>query len=169
MANINTKFSQANQLFANWMDSYKKHPVMRRQIREAAMEVCTLLSGVDYLESNFRKLLARRLMKDGFDVYEEVIIPYTCAGYPLPIGHGFADIVLYLPHEDASIILELKTNGKDCSRQLQKYIKHWTYSKILFGVTINFHRDSITINDYEPEKEEGLGPEEVKCRTVAGC
>jgi hypothetical protein len=178
MANIQTKIQAAAQTFNSWIASYKTYPLVRRKIRESVVEVCTTLSGVDYLESNFRTLLARTLRSHGLEVYEEIIIPYTVAGYPLPIGHGFADIVIHLPESGGVVILELKANAKNCARQLQKYMRHWKYTgKVAFGMTINFHQDSISVNDYEEERQgEEIGSldpseyaQEVKRSTISGC
>lgn len=64
-------------------------------ITTAAQSVCDALVGIDYLENNFRILLARELRRM-YEVYEEVVIPYNFAG-SIPFGHGFADIVLMTP------------------------------------------------------------------------
>jgi len=97
-------------------------------------------------------MLARELRKS-YEVYEEVVIPYildTPFGLPfgLPFGHGYADIVVMT--DEGAIILELKTTKKDCKRQLDKYMKHWKYSKIKNGATINFVNDSVTVQFYSP-------------------
>ena len=106
-------------------------------ITQAAQETCEMLSGVDYLESNFRTQLARLLRAQKLDVYEEVIIPYVID--KIPFGHGFADIVILTP--DGAIILELKTTKKDCTRQVKKYLNHWRYTPVVGGATINFVGD----------------------------
>ena len=106
-------------------------------IAKAAQETCEMLSGVDYLECNFRTLLARLLRAQKLEVYEEIVIPYIID--KIPFGHGYADIVILTP--DGAILLELKTTKKDCTRQLQKYIRNWKYTKALGGATINFVGD----------------------------
>jgi len=110
---------------------------MEAIIGKAAQETCEMLSGVDYLESNFRTQLARLLRAQKLDVYEEVIIPYVID--KIPFGHGFADIVILTP--DGAIILELKTTKKDCTRQVKKYLNHWRYTPVVGGATINFVGD----------------------------
>jgi len=189
MSNINTKLNLLNKaqtLYTNFLDSYKEHPDLRKEIRKASVKICEELVGVDYLESNFRRMLARELSRRGLDVYQEVIIPYTFnahegyRGEPIPFGHGFADIVIYDRRSKSSIILELKITAKDCARQLGKYMRHWKYTPILFGMTVNFSKDSVYIQDYEQEKKEEkshfhLNPQrefnaqEVKCNTISGC
>ena len=117
-------------------------------ISKAAETVCELLSCVDYLENSFRVMLARQLRKElrkepkeqEYEVYEEVVIPYIID--KIPFGHGYADIVVMTP--EGAIILELKTTKKNCKRQLDKYIKHWKYTKVQGGATINFVNDSVT-------------------------
>lgn len=113
-------------------------------ISKAAQTVCEALSSIDYLENNFRVMLARELRK-GYEVYEEVVIPYVLE--KIPFGHGYADIVVMTP--EGAIILELKTTKKDCKRQLQKYIKHWKYCNVKCGATINFVNDAVTVNFYD--------------------
>ena len=96
-----------------------------------------MLSGVDYLEANFRTSLARLLRSQKLDTYEEIVVPYVID--KIPFGYGFVDIVIQTP--DGAIILELKTTKKDCTRQLQKYMKNWKYTPVLGGATINFVGD----------------------------
>jgi len=100
-----------------------------------------MLSGVDYFEANFRTLLARLLRSQKLEVFEEVVIPYVID--KLPFGHGYADIVILTP--DGAIILELKTTKKDCTRQVQKYIRNWKYTPVVGGATINFVNDEAKI------------------------
>jgi len=114
---------------------------MQSIIRKAAEDVAEMLSGVDYLEANYRTLLARLLRLQKLEVFEEVVIPYIID--KLPFGHGFADIVIQTP--DGAILLELKTTKKDCTRQLQKYLKNWRYTPVLGGATINFVNDEAKI------------------------
>ena len=114
------------------------------KISEAARKTCQAMSSVDYLENNFRVVLARELRKS-YDVYEEVVVPYILD--TIPIGHGYADIVVMTP--SGAIILELKVTKKDCTRQLQKYIKHWTYCKVKGGATINFINDQVNTCFYD--------------------
>lgn len=114
-------------------------------IVNAAQKVCEALSSMDYLENNYRVMLARELQKS-HEVYEEVVIPYILE--TIPFGHGYADIVVMT--DEGAIILELKTTKKDCKRQLDKYMKHWKYSKIKNGATINFVNDSVTTQFYSP-------------------
>jgi hypothetical protein len=114
-------------------------------ISKAAEHVCEVLSCVDYLENSFRTMLARQLRAElrkelQYEVYEEVVIPYIID--KIPFGHGYADIVVMTP--EGAIILELKTTKKNCKRQLDKYIKHWKYTKVQGGATINFVNDSVT-------------------------
>jgi hypothetical protein len=114
-----------------------------RDISNAAQKVCEMLASMDYLENNFRVMLARELRKS-YEVYEEVVIPYILE--TVPFGHGYADIVIMT--KKGAIILELKTTKKDCKRQLDKYMKHWKYSKVKNGATINFVNDSVTTQFY---------------------
>ena len=116
------------------------------KISEAARKTCQAMSSVDYLENNFRVGLARELRKS-YDVYEEVVVPYIINVDTIPIGHGYADIVVMTP--SGAIILELKVTKKDCTRQLQKYIKHWTYCKVKGGATINFINDQVNTCFYD--------------------
>lgn len=115
-------------------------------ISDAAQKVCEALSSMDYLENNYRVMLARELRKS-HEVYEEVVIPYVLP-FGLPFGHGYADIVVMT--DEGAIILELKSTKKDCKRQLDKYMKHWKYSKIKNGATINFVNDAVTTQFYSP-------------------
>ncbi len=114
---------------------------MQSVITKAAQDVAEMLSGVDYLECNFRTSLARLLRSQKLDIYEEIVIPYVTN--QIPFGHGFADIVVQTP--DGAILLELKTTKKDCTRQLQKYIRNWKYTPVLGGATINFVGDEAKI------------------------
>lgn len=114
---------------------------MQTILTNAAQNVAEMLSGVDYLESNFRTSLARLLRSQKLDVYQEVVIPYIVN--QIPFGHGFADIVIQT--QDGAIILELKTTKKDCTRQLQKYLKNWRYTPVVGGATINFVNDEAKI------------------------
>ena len=107
---------------------------MEAIITKATQDVAEMLKGVDYLEANFRTLLARLLRSQKLDVYEEVVIPYIVN--QIPFGHGFADVVILTT--DGAILLELKTTKKDCTRQLQKYLRNWRYTPVLGGATINF-------------------------------
>ena len=125
----------------NHIDHHKMDLPRRRQIEKAAQDVCKMLSGVDYIECNFRTLLARQLRRQSLEVYEEIVIPYMID--KIPFGHGFADIVIVMP--DGAIILELKTTKKDCTRQLQKYLQNWRYTKVVGGATINFITDEAKI------------------------
>lgn len=114
---------------------------MQAILTKAAQDVAEMLSGVDYLECNFRTLLARLLRSQKLDIYEEIVIPYIVK--QMPFGHGFADIVIQTP--DGAILLELKTTKKDCTRQLQKYLKNWRYTPVVGGATINFVNDEAKI------------------------
>ena len=114
---------------------------MQAIIKKAAQDVAEMLSGVDYLEANFRTLLARLLRSQKLDVYEEVVIPYVID--KIPFGHGFVDIVILTP--DGAILLELKTTKKDCTRQLQKYLRNWKYTPVVGGATINFVGDEAKV------------------------
>ena len=116
---------------------------MQSIITKAAQDVAEMLRGVDYLEANFRTLLARLLRSQKLDVYEEVVIAFVNATNQIPFGHGFVDIVVQTP--DGAILLELKTTKKDCTRQLQKYIRNWKYTPVLGGATINFVNDEAKI------------------------
>jgi hypothetical protein len=116
---------------------------MQAIITKAAQDVAEMLSGVDYLEANFRTSLARLLRSQKLDVYEEVVIAYVNATNQIPFGHGYADIVIQTP--EGAIILELKTTKKDCTRQLQKYLKNWRYTLVLGGATINFVGDEAKV------------------------
>jgi len=124
------------------------------KISEAAQKTCEAMSSVDYLESNFRAMLARELRKS-YDVYEEVVVPYILNVDPIPIGHGYVDIVVMTAA--GAIILELKITKKDCTRQLQKYMKHWTYCRVKGGATINFVNDQVSTCFYDLLKVKG-GP-----------
>ena len=115
---------------------------MEAIVSQAAQAVCEMLSGVDYLESNFRNLLARQLRQKALVVHEEVVVAYIIE--ELPFGHGFVDIVIQTPN--GAILLELKTTKKDCTRQLQKYIRNWKYTPVVGGATINFVNDEAKIN-----------------------
>ena len=115
---------------------------MEAIVSQAAQAVCEMLSGVDYLESNFRNLLARQLRQKALVVHEEVVVPYITN--QIPFGHGFVDIVIQTPN--GAILLELKTTKKDCTRQLQKYIRNWKYTPVVGGATINFVNDEAKIN-----------------------
>ncbi len=112
----------------------------RTTITEAAENVCATLRGVDYAEGHFRVLLARRL-RQKYDVYEEVVIPFV--EQVIPFGFGKADIVLMVPH--GAILLELKIVRKDCQRQLDRYLKHWSYSPVVGGATVHFVDDAVTL------------------------
>ena len=79
----------------------------RIAITSAAEKVCKSLASADYLESNFRVTLARELRKS-FEVYEEVVVPYTLD--VIPIGQGYVDIVVIT--SDGAILLELKITKK---------------------------------------------------------
>tara|TARA_B110000977_G_scaffold162680_1_gene208282 strand:- start:111 stop:464 length:354 start_codon:yes stop_codon:yes gene_type:complete len=114
---------------------------MEAVIAKTAQDVAEMLSGVDYLEANFRTLLARLLRSQKLEVCEEVVIPYVID--KIPFGHGFADIVILTP--DGVILLELKTTKKDCTRQVQKYIRNWKYTPVLGGATINFVGDEAKV------------------------
>ena len=114
---------------------------MQSILTKAAQDVAEMLRGVDYLEANFRTLLARLLRSQKLEVFEEVVIPYLVN--QIPFGHGFADVAILTP--DGAILLELKTTKKDCSRQLQKYLKNWRYTPVLGGATINFVNDQAKI------------------------
>ena len=115
---------------------------MEAIVSQAAQAVCEMLSGVDYLESNFRNLLARQLRQKALVVHEEVVVAYIVN--QIPFGHGFVDIVVQTPQ--GAILLELKTTKKDCTRQLQKYIRNWNYTPVVGGATINFVNDEAKIN-----------------------
>jgi hypothetical protein len=115
----------------------------RTAITSAAEKVCESLSSADYLESNFRVMLARELGKS-FEVYEEVVVPYIFD--TVPMGHGYVDIVVMTP--DGAIILELKITKKNCYRQLKKYITHWNYCAVKCGATINFVNDTVKTTFY---------------------
>ena len=114
---------------------------MQAILKKAAQDVAEMLSGVDYLEANFRTLLARLLRSQKLEVCEEIVVPYVID--KLPFGHGFVDIVILTP--DGAIILELKTTKKDCTRQLHKYLKNWRYTPVVGGATINFVGDEAKI------------------------
>jgi hypothetical protein len=114
---------------------------MQAIIAKSAQNVAEMLSGVDYLESNFRTSLARLLRSQKLEVCEEIVVPYVID--KIPFGHGFVDIVILTP--DGAILLELKTTKKDCTRQLQKYLKNWRYTPVVGGATINFVGDEAKI------------------------
>ena len=114
---------------------------MEAVIANAAQNVAEMLSGVDYFECNFRTQLARMLRSQKLDVYEEIVVPYVID--KIPFGHGFVDIVILTPN--GAILLELKTTKKDCSRQLQKYLRNWKYTLVLGGATINFNGDEAKV------------------------
>ena len=114
---------------------------MQSILTKAAQDVAEMLIGVDYLEANFRTLLARLLRSQKLEVFEEVVIPYVTN--QIPFGHGFADIAIIT--QDGAILLELKTTKKDCTRQLQKYIRNWKYTPVVGGATINFVNDEAKI------------------------
>jgi hypothetical protein len=118
-------------------------------ISKAADDVCEALGSADYLENNFRVMIARELRRklrtEGCEIYEEVVIPYIIDS--IPFGHGFADVVVVT--SEGSIILELKTTKKNCKRQLDKYMKHWKYSNLHGGATINFVNDTVTTHFYK--------------------
>jgi len=116
---------------------------MEAVIAKTAQDVAEMLSGVDYLESNFRTVLARLLRSQKLEVFEEVVIPYVNATNQIPFGHGFVDIVILTPN--GAILLELKTTKKDCTRQLQKYMKNWRYTPVVGGATINFNGDEAKV------------------------
>ena len=123
-------------------------------ISNSADAVCKALGSADYLENNFRVMLARELRRElrelrelrdhPAEIYEEVVIPYIIDS--VPFGHGFADVVVVT--SEGSIILELKTTKKNCKRQLDKYMKHWKYNKLHGGATINFVNDTVTTHFY---------------------
>lgn len=115
----------------------------RIAITTAAEKVCEALASADYLESNFRVTLARELRKT-FDVYEEVVVPYTLD--VIPIGQGYVDIAVMT--SGGAILLELKTTKKKSYRQLCKYIKHWKYCPVKCGATIHFVNDTVTTTFY---------------------
>lgn len=118
--------------------------LQRISLEEMVQNVCSTLSSADYLENNFRVVLARLLRQNGYHVYEEVVIPYTLPQDKIPFGHGFADIVVMVA--DGAILLELKASKKDCKRQLGKYLRHWSYSNIVYGATVNFVQDTACVD-----------------------
>ena len=120
---------------------------MKSNILSISRDVKDLCKSCDYLESNFRNLLARRLRQTGLEVYEEVPVVYTFDTDPIPFGHGFMDIVIFDRSQNGYIILELKITTKDARRQLKKYMRHFKYGNILYGVCINFTRDDIEFNE----------------------
>jgi hypothetical protein len=123
-------------------------PQLKQSIMDAAADVCGSLQGVDYVEANFRTLLTRALRVRGHTVYEEVVIPYVLLpDEAIPIGHGFADIVIIVPR--GAVILELKASRKNCQRQLSKYLRHWTYCPVYFGATVNFVADTVHVDYVE--------------------
>lgn len=151
----------------------KTHANIRKDIRNASKEIADLLAGEEYLESNFRKLLSRQLKYKGYDVYQEVPIVYRADGNAIPFGHGFIDIIIRRPR--GVIILELKITTKNCKKQLKRYIRHWTHTTVLFGMTINFVSDNVIIEDVESftktikeEPQQSLD-KWVKTATISGC
>lgn len=151
----------------------KTYSNIRKDVRNTSKEVADLLSGEEYLESNFRKLLSRQLKNKGYDVYQEVPLTYRLDGDPIPFGHGFMDIVIRRP--SGVIILELKITPKNCKKQLIRYIRHWTHTRVLFGMTINFVSGNVIIEDVESyvknikqESQQRLD-KWVKEATISGC
>ena len=117
-------------------------------IRECANEVAEILSTCEYLESNFRRILARMLREKGLIVFEEVPITYSFEDTRIPFGYGFCDIVV-ADKDTGSILIELKITSKDASGQLFRYMRHWNYTNLLLGMTINFYNDQAKIQEYE--------------------
>jgi hypothetical protein len=134
--------------------NFKKFASIRKKIVDVCEIVKDKFSGADYLESNFRKILARELRVLGFRTYEEIVVPYRNDRCAIPFGHGFVDIACWVPKFNGVIILELKTNMKSSRRQLVRYIRHWEHTKVLFGMSINFANDIVRINDVEPETKD---------------
>jgi len=130
----------------------KCYPQMRKDIRRAAQELANELGGAEYLESNHRRLLARKLENDGYDVYQEVPMVFTFAGDPIPFGHGFIDICIKTT--EGVVILELKVTPKNCRKQLLRYMNHWTHCRVLFGMTVNFTSGNVILEDVENTHEE---------------
>ena len=126
-------------------------------IKESCNIAYGMLKKCDYLESNFRRLLARILRAKGLVVHEEVVLPYTFPAFtneqlePIPFGHGFVDIVIQTA--TGSILLELKITDKDCKRQLDKYLRHWRYTPLLYGCTVNFTKSKCIVNEHKRNEE----------------
>jgi len=118
-----------------------------KAIRTCAKEVSDNSKDVGYLENNFKKLLARRLRKMGYEVYEEIPVIYKDEDDVLPFGHGFVDLVLMALN--SATLIELKTTKKTPYRQLKKYLKHWNYCNLNGGYCINFINDSYSIEKIE--------------------
>ena len=80
-------------------------------MQKTAQDVAEMLSGVDYLESNFRTVLARLLRSQKLEVFEEVVIPYVNATNQIPFGHGFVDIVILTPKRRHPVRVEDDKEG----------------------------------------------------------
>ena len=139
----------------NQLCSRKTHPDIRKIIRDCADEVSALFNGGEYLESQHRNMMARKLTRklkdvhENFEIFMERPVPLFFPNEPIPFGMGYIDIVIFDKSINSSIILELKITTKDPKRQLNKYMTHWRYTPLLFGMTINFSNDKVCINDYE--------------------
>ena len=114
---------------------------MEAVIAKAAQDVAEMLSGVDYLESNFRTSLLVCYAPRNSTCSKKSSFHTLLT--KIPFGHGFVDIVILTP--DGAILLELKTTKKDCTRQLQKYMKNWRYTPVVGGATINFVGDEAKV------------------------
>ena len=133
---------------------------MNSEIKKKIEDCCEFTSQkfehCEYLESNHRRFLARSLRRAGFKfVYEEIPIVYIDGIDPVPFGHGFIDIAIVIPKRGA-ILLELKITQRDASRQLAKYLKHWKYSEVLCGFTINFFNNGVKLCMYDDEGDSEL-------------
>ena len=120
-----------------------------RVIEDCCKTVVLQMSGVDYLEKHFRTHLSRLLRSQLLTacIYEEVPITYSIGSNMIPMGYGLIDIVIDIPNLD-TIILELKITGKDCSRQLKRYLRHWDYTPNVYGYTVNFTNDSVSLQKF---------------------
>ena len=129
------------------LDSWYKteNKTLASTIKECAQSVCENAKNIGYIEVNFRKLLTRELRKRDLEVYEEVPVIYRSCDNLIPFGHGFVDIAVM--DNNRAILLELKTTKKTAIRQLKKYMKHWDYSAVSNGFTVNFYDDEVQIEN----------------------
>ena len=118
-----------------------------KAVRACAKEVSDNAKDIGYIENNFKKLLARRLRKMGYEVHEEVPVIYRDEVESLPFGIGYVDLVLMALN--SATLIELKTTKKTPARQLKKYLKHWDYCNLNGGYCINFVDDNYSIEKIE--------------------
>ena len=147
---------------------------IKDQISASVAETSDLLRGSEYLESQYRRVLARQLQQHGLQVYQEVPMVFKTGNNPIPFGHGFCDIVVYTP--EGVIILELKITNKDARFQLNRYMQHWNYCHVLLGCTVNFFKgDSIIRYAESPDEEiqdeesNSFSDVDVRERVCCGC